>query len=545
MKRQCEVMKKLKTTLTSLLAISVLSLSSARAQLTGNALTIKIDSDPTTLNVITSADAYASEVQGYIFDSLMTRDENTYAWLPALAEKYEISKDGKTFTFKIREGVQWHDGKPLTIEDVKYSFDCYFDGRWQAPHVAVYLEGIKEAKIIDQRTIQFTAKETYFKNFDVVAGLTIVPKHFYTAGSKDDPKFNRELIGTSAYTLAEWSRGQKIVLKKNPNFWGRNLPYFKERYKFDRIVFRPVKEEAVAFEMLKKGDLDFLTLTPEQYVTKTKTPEFGKTVLAVKAENSEPDNFSYGYIGWNGKHPFFSDANVRMAMSLLLNRDFMIEKFRYGMSEKGVGPFGNRSSASSKNVKPVPYDPKKALTLLEKSGWKIGPKGMTKVIEGQEKSFEFTLLSANPDAEKYFTVFKEDLKKLGITLNIKFLEWNSFIKLVDERKFDAMSMSWQVNSLEPDPKQIWHSSAIAPPGHNFVSYSNPKVDKLIDEMRVNMNANARKKMLNQIHEMIAADQPYSFLFNRKFVLYGASARVQRPKDTLKYNVGMSTWSIGK
>jgi microcin C transport system substrate-binding protein len=511
-----------------------------------NTLYLELPADPATLNPITSSDAYASQIQGYIFSTLMERSEDTYNWVPSLAEKYEISKDGKTFTFTLREGVKWHDGQPLTAEDVKYSFDVFFEGRFDAPQKKVYLEGIQEAKVVDARTVQFKTKQVYFKNFDTVAAnLAIVPKHFYGSGDPKDPKFNRTLIGTGPYMLESWDKGQKVLLKKNPEFYGNTLPYHQDRYQIPRIFFRLVKEDAVALELLKKGDLDQIGLTAEQYVQKTKGEEWGKKVIAVKGQNSAPSNFNYGFIGWNFKHPFFQDRDVRMAMSHLINRDFMIEKFAFGMSDKAVGPFGNKSSATSPNVKPVEFDSKKALSLLEKAGWKMGPTGLTKKIDGKEVPFEFTLLNANKDSEKYWTVAKEDMKKIGITMNIKTIEWNSFLKLVDERKFDAVALGWSVNSLEPDPKQVWHSASIPSPGSNFIGYSNPQVDKLIDEMRATMDTKKRTKMLQQIHELIAADAPYSFLFNRKFTLYAHTARIQKKQDLLNYADGVNTWTLAK
>jgi microcin C transport system substrate-binding protein len=510
----------------------------------GNTFYLSIDSDPTTLNPVTSTDGYANEIQGNVFDSLLTRNEDTYDWQPALAESWNISKDGKTFTFKLREGVKWTDGKPLTAEDVKYSFDVFFEkDRFQAPQMLVYLEGIKEVKALDDRTVQFTTKDLYFKNFDVAATLTVIPKHIYAVGDAKDPKFNREIIGTGPYVLSEWNKGQRIVLKRNPDYWGLKVPYFKERANFDRIFFRVVKEEAVRLELFKKGDMDFMGLTPEQYTVKTEGGDWGKRILKVKGENAEPANFSYAFIAWNQKHPFFKDRDVRVAMSHLINREFMIQKFRYGMSEMATGPFGNRSTASSPRVKPIEFDPKKALALLEKAGWKLGDHGLSKKIDGKETHFEFTLVTANPDFEKYSTVIKEDMKKVGITMNIKQLEWNSFTKLIDDRKFDAINMAWGVNALETDPKQMFHSSEIKSPGQNFISYANPELDRLIETLRRTMDKDKRTPIYHRIHEIMAADQPYSFLFNRKYYLYAVNSRIQRPQDSFKYSLGTATWSV--
>ena len=296
--------------------------------------------------------------------------------------------------------------------------------------------------------------------------------------------------------------------------------------------------------MLKKGDVDYdnYPLTPEKYVELTKDSAALAKVEAVKTENSSPSNFSYGFIGWNMKTPLFRDRDVRMAMSMLINRDQMIEKFRFGMSEKATGPFGNRNPSSSPDVKPVEFDPKGALALLEKTGWKMGPGGLSKVIDGKETPFVFTLIHAHPDAEKYFTIIKEDMRKVGITMNIKYVEWTSFVKLLDERKFEATSLNWAAGDLEPDPKQIFHSASIPAPGSNFVSYSNPEVDKLIDQARGTMDAKARLPLMRKIHELIAADQPYSFLFNSKSTLYGNTKRIKKPFGlTLKYDVASETW----
>ena len=174
----------------------------------------------------------------------------------------------------------------------------------------------------------------------------------------------------------------------------------------------------------------------------------------------------------------------------------------------------------------------------------MGDKGLAKKIDGKETAFEFTLMGANPDFEKYLTVIKEDMKKIGVTMNIKFLEWNSFVKLLDERKFEAVNLAWSA-SLDPDPKQIWHSASIPTPGHNFVQYTNIEVYKLIDQGRSEMDRAKRIPTLRKIHELIAEDQPYSFFFNRKFVLYGNANRLKKMKDTFKYSIGSDTWKLEK
>ena len=145
----------------------------------GGTFYLNISAEPPTLNPITSTDAYASRVQGYVMDNLMERDEDTYEWQPSLAEKAETSADGRTFTFTIRRGAKFHDGKEITAEDVKFSFDVIFNDEFQAFRQRPYYENIDSATIIDPYTVAFTAKNKYFGNFNAVAGLTVLPKHVY------------------------------------------------------------------------------------------------------------------------------------------------------------------------------------------------------------------------------------------------------------------------------------------------------------------------------------------------------------------------------
>ena len=153
----------------------------------------------------------------------------------------------------------------------------------------------------------------------------------------------------------------------------------------------------------------------------------------------------------------------------------------------------------------------------------------------------FTLLTANQDTMKYWTMYKEDAKKAGVDINVRFVEWNSFIKLVEEGNFDAIAMGWGGGSIDLDPKQIWHSESAVKGGSNFISYKNPAADKLIDEAREELDKKKRIPKLQKVYEMIADDAPYVFLFNDKFLLYGTTSRVKKVKDTYKYSIGESYW----
>ena len=167
------------------------------------------------------------------------------------------------------------------------------------------------------------------------------------------------------------------------------------------------------------------------------------------------------------------------------------------------------------------------------------------MIDGKKVKFSFTILEPLQDFIKYLTIFKESAKKAGIDIKVKFVEWNTFIKLLDERKFQAVRLAWGAGSADWDPKQIWHSSSIANSGSNFVGYNNPEVDKLIDNARGTMEKNKRKQILNKVFKIIANDTPYIFFFNSKYGFYGHTPKMKRVQSAFNYGVGLDTWWITK
>ena len=540
---------------TKLFAAIMLTLFSLTALAVGNpsasvggTFKYNLGQAPTTLNPLSSTDAYSSSVQSYIIEGLADRNADTYEWQPVLATEWEVSKDGMSYTFTIREGVKWHDGKPLTVEDIKFSFDAIVDSenKYKTAHLKPYYENIKSADIIGKNKIKFVAKKKYFKNFDVVAGLSILPKHIYESPSKkQQKKLNKTLIGTGAYALGKYRRGKNLTLDRNKEWWGAKDSKRAGENNFSKILMRFVKDGTVAIQRLQKGDLDFNSLTVEEYKKKTNGPKWGKSVFKVKTKNKAPTG--YGFIGWNLKNELFKSKSVRVALYHLLDREKMIKKFRFGMSLPATGPIYRQSIYANSDIKPIMYDPKKALKLFRADGWSDSDKDgiLDKMVDGKKKKMSFTILEPNKEFVKYLTIYKEDAKKAGVDINIQFVEWSTFIKKLDERSFQAVRLAWSGGSIDWDPKQVWHSDSAGAAGSNFISYKNPKVDKLIDEARVTLDQKKRIVILQEVYKMIADDVPYAFFFNEKFKFYGHTKRMSREKDTYKFQVGLNYWWIKK
>jgi ABC-type transport system substrate-binding protein len=343
-----------------------------------------IGNEPSSLHPINQPfDGAAVRVREKVIESLVTRDIDTYDWEPMLAKSWTISEDKLTFTFKLREDVYWHDGKKFTAEDVKFSFDAFFDDKFTGAAMRPLLDGIKSVEIVDDYTVKFNAKDAYYKNFDTAAQLDILPKHFYEQKGKSKGFFNKNLMGTGAYKLDIYKRGNRVVLKRNDQWWGFKNPENKE-HNFEKIVMRFVSNMNVNLEMLKKGSLDFAGMTPDMFVKRTTGPEWGTKVHKVKTRNKSPKG--YNFIGWNLKHPILKDRMVRKALYHLVNRELMVEKFEYGMSEPAVGPIYHSSPYHDNTLKPIQYNPKLALQILRDRGWKDtdGDNILDKVIDGKK-----------------------------------------------------------------------------------------------------------------------------------------------------------------
>jgi peptide/nickel transport system substrate-binding protein/microcin C transport system substrate-binding protein len=219
----------------------------------------------------------------------------------------------------------------------------------------------------------------------------------------------------------------------------------------------------------------------------------------------------------------------------------------YGKVVAGRAPVYYKSEYLPKDVKPIEFEPATAKALLKKAGWADKDKNgiLEKTIDGQTREFRFSLLLPNREYEKYFTIYKEDLKKAGIDMEIKLIEWNTFSKLLDEQKFDAVTLSWAGGSPEDDLKQIWHSDSAREGGSNFISYKNPQVDKYIDQARQEMNKAKRKALWQKAVRLIAQDAPYTFLFNYKYDQYLLNSRIVFDKPTYTYDLSTSYWYLTK
>ena len=468
----------------------------------GDWLIYNIGAEPGTLNPITATDAYESTINGgNIYETLVKRDNVTLQVVPLLADSWEISEDKLVYTFFIKRGIKWHDGVPLTAHDVVFSYQKIMDPKVDSPHLRSYYKDIKNVEAVDDHTVRFAYAKPYFLALEFCGGIPIVPKHIFENGDFNTDPAGRSPVGTGPYKFVEWKTGSQIVLVRNEDYWGKR-PHIR------RIVFKIINDPSVAFQVLKREELDLAGLTPIQWSRQTQSEAF--------QENFDKLSYftpNYSYIGWNMTKPYFSDRQVRTALTYLVNRELILKEILYGLGEVVSNPFYINSPEYDKSIEPYPYDREKAKRLLDEAGWVDHNGDGMRDKEGVKFEFEFLIPAGSETGEKIATILKEELDKVGINMKIRKTEWAVFTQRLNDRRFDAVTLAWSMG-VESDPYQVWHSSQ-AEQGSNFVGFVNKEADRLIEEARTEFNRDKRIELYRKFARIVNEEQPYTFLFCRK------------------------------
>ncbi|RMG17512.1 MAG: hypothetical protein D6729_08735 [Deltaproteobacteria bacterium] len=475
----------------------------------GGEVVVQVYSDPPSLNPLVDSDWWAARMMEHnVLEALLSYDwyaDPDYPVVPELAERYEVSDDHLTYTFHLRKGVKWHDGMPFTADDVIATFDKMMDPTTKSVHVRAYFQELDSYEKVDDYTVVFHYKKPYFLVLDTFADFPILPAHII--GKLSGTEFNqaatnplnRHPIGTGPFKFVEWEADQKIVVERNEDYWGRKAY-------LDRIVYRIVKDATVSEQLAAKEELDVWTrILPEQWI-KMDNPVFKEKFNRFKLYEA-----NYAWIGWNMKRPFFSDKRVRRAMTMLIDRPGIIEKVMYGLPLPTQCHFYFKSKACP-DLPPIPYDPAGAVKLLEEAGWKDSDGDGVRDKDGIPFKFTFMIPASSVQSERMATKMKEDFTRAGIDMAIQKVEWAAFTKRLREKEFDACTLLWG-GGPRGDPTQIWHSSSIEG-GSNYVSFSNPEADRLMEEARVTFDPEKRNALYREFGKILYEEQPYTWLYVR-------------------------------
>jgi microcin C transport system substrate-binding protein len=501
----------------------------------GGQLTLHTSEFPKSFNLYVNAAVDASVVFGLVYDTLLDQDLNTLEYKPLIAKSWTISEDKKEFTFVIDSRAKWADGQPITAEDVKFTYDTIMDPKNQSSVMRVFFSRLEPPTVIDAHTIKFTAKTVHYNNFEMLAGLNILPKHLY-AGKDFNKDFNMNLPGASGpYMLSEIKEGRYFVLSRRKDYWARQLPHMKGTYNFAKIKYKVMALD-VAFEAFKRGDFDIYDeISPKRWVTETDTEHFRKNwIVKQKIYNYAPR----GIVGLalNTRNPLFQDLKVRQALAYLLDRKTIIAKIRFNEEKPITSYFPSLYAGKANND--MGYNPEKAKSLLAEAGFnRLDKDGV--LVNGAGRRLEFSIYYGHDDHEKYLTIFAESCRQAGVKAKLERLSWATLIKKMDEYKFDTVVIVW-TGSLSPDPEQLWHSRHLNEVGgSNLSGYNNPKVDRLIDSLAPIFDAQKRNVIIKQIDREIYKDIPYLLFWQPDYSKIFYKNIFGHPKTvTQKYSVGI-------
>lgn len=452
--------------------------------------------DASVLLPVLASDASSFDITGLIYNGLVKYNKDIRL-IGDLAEKWEISDDKLTIRFFLRKDVIWQDGKPFTAKDVEYTYKVYVDPKTPTAYATDFLK-VKAFRILDDYTVEVTYDRPYAPALGSW-GTAVLPSHLLEGQDITQSPLKRDPVGTGPYKFREWKTGEKIVLDSFHR-------YFEGRPYIDRVLTRVIPDLATMFLELKARKVDQMGLTPLQYTRQTSTKWFDENYTKYKYLA-----FGYTYLGYNLQDEKFKDKRVRQALTSAINRESIVQGVLLGLGQVAYTPYKPDTMWYNPNVKKFPYNPELAKQLFAEAGWKDNGDG---VLRKDGKPFEFTIITnqGNDLRKNAATIIQSDLKKVGISVQIRVIEWAAFLKnFINKRNFEACLLGWGIG-IDPNQIDIWNSQKISEKELNFITYQNPEVDELLEEGASVYDPEERKKYYDKFQEIIAEDQPYTFLY---------------------------------
>ncbi len=443
----------------------------------------------------------------------------------SLAQSWDISKDGKTITFRLRKDVKWHDGKPFTSKDVAFTFEAM--RKTERPTVwKGYFAAVEALETPDDHTVIARYRFAYAPAL-VTWTMGILPAHVYGDAELGRSKGNKEPVGTGPFKLSRNEPGQRMILVANDSWW-RERPYFDSI----ELVFKtgdPIDD-------LMSGALHFAQISSvEDWTSRAQQPEFRERFEVTNVVESR-----FRTIAWNTQKKPFDDKRVRLALTMSLDRSRVIENVFQGQALPLSAPFFPNMFGLDSDIGTHSFDLGKAIKLFDEAGYPAKESGRFGV--------ELIVLESlrGPNSDEMLAIFRRDLSAIGIELRVRFVTTKQFFERLVARDFDAAYFGWLPDIPDPDPFSLLHSSQIDG-GQNFAGYSNPEVDKLLEEARKTLSRDERRSMYKKLHRILNDDLPYTPLY-APFGHYAWSRQVHavNPIDVGSQSriPGIAKWWLG-
>ena len=444
-----------------------------------NALVVIIESSPTNLDPRVGLDAQSERIDGLLFDNLLSRDEHLSV-KPGLAERWEIP-DPKTYIFHLHQGLRFCDGRPLTSSDVKWSFDSLLQGKIRSTKAAAY-RFVDHIDAPDDSTVIFHLKEPWaglLWNIAGGEGMGIVP---YGSGNE----LSRSPIGSGPFRFVRAEQDKEVVIERNDNYWAAKA-------RLDKVQFLVVPDTTTRALELRKGsaDLEINALTPDMETALQREP----TLAVLRGPGTR-----LAYMAFNLRDPILKDARVRQAIAYALDRAPLIRYLMGNEARPAASVLPPESSAYDPHVRQYSYDPAKARQLLEDAGYK----------SNNGVRFHLVMKTSTEESSRAMAaVFQQQLRDVGIALDIRSFEFATFFSDITHGEFQVYSLRWIGGNEDPEIfEYAFDTARIIPNGANRQYYSNPRVDALIEKARTEVDQSARRQDYAEIQHILAEDLPY-------------------------------------
>ena len=471
-----EIRSQLLTPLLSLLLLPALSCSSKPA---ADTLVMIIESSPTNLDPRVGIDAFSERIDILLFDNLLTRDEH-FNVQPGLADRWEIP-DPLTYIFHLHRGVRFHDGRPLTSKDVKWTFDSLLQGKVRSTKSAVY-RFVDHIEAPDDYTVIFKIKEPFATLLWNLSGgaMGIVP---YGSSAEE---MTSHPIGSGPFRFVSAEQDKEVILEHNEAYWG-------EKAHLKRIRFAVVPDTTTRALELRKGsaDVESNALTTDMVLTLQRDPSL---------EVIHGPGSILAYLALNCRDPYLKDVRVRQALAYAIDRRPMLQYLMRGFARPADSILPPESWAYNEDVPRYDYNPARARQLLNQAGYPA-VNGIRFHLAMKTSTEENTRLLA--------AVLQQQLRDVGIALDIHSFDFATFFADVTKGAFELYSLRWIGGNEDPDIfEYAFHTSKFPPHGANRSFYSNPRLDTLIDRARTELDQETRKQLYAEIQNILAQDLPY-------------------------------------
>lgn len=483
--------------------------------------------DAETLNPILAADEGSMAFCDLMYEGLLTVDPFTGELVPNFAESWTVSEDGLTYTFVLRQDLQWSDGHPITADDMRFSYALLSSGKLDTPNVK-YADKIDRMEVLDEHRIAVTFVEADCSNLENLQ-LGWLPMHVFTddvdsfdAGELAVHEFNSSPTAFSGpFVLREWVRGDHWVQVRNETYW-RGTPHL------DGIVTRVVSGQAEMVEMLKRDEVDLgvgfdpqhlaeLELQPHLRIFKFLDDEYDFIGFQLgDPEDPQPRLNDDGTLNEDhGEHPILKDARVRQAIVYALDRGELVARARFG---QGIPLHANVLPsvgwAYNTDLEPRPYDLTRAGQLLDQAGWMMNEATGLREQGGKPLKLRLHTNAGNEIRGTMGALVQAQLRKVGIEVELITMEWYAFLDVLFGQTFDMTLVSWTNLGVNPDDTRLWSAGGDVPGrGSNFVSYHNPELEAKLAGAKAapGCDLSLRTGLYRQIQAQLYADQPYCWI----------------------------------